>query len=160
MGEFFKFIFRFFHGWRRKIGIVTLLMACVAMCVWCRSHVFTDEISSGRIDYLSIGGGQVKWWHILVASADAHTASQWSWTVYPFEIDDWLDELPSGWRILAIYKTAGFTFVKGDAPNGQTLTFVVVSVLWLVIPLTLTSLWLLLSKPRKSTSKKITEPPP
>ena len=27
----------FFHGWRRKVGIVTLVIACVFMAGWVRS---------------------------------------------------------------------------------------------------------------------------
>ncbi len=32
----------FFHGWRRKIGVVTLLMACVFMAGWVRSLSVRD----------------------------------------------------------------------------------------------------------------------
>ena len=32
----------FFHGWRRKTGIVSLAMACLLMIGWVRSHVKDD----------------------------------------------------------------------------------------------------------------------
>jgi len=35
MGEFFK-------GWRRKTGVVTLVMACVFMSAWVRSQTTID----------------------------------------------------------------------------------------------------------------------
>ena len=42
MGEFFKFIARFFHGWRRKLGVMTLAMACVFTLGWMRSLYFCN----------------------------------------------------------------------------------------------------------------------
>jgi hypothetical protein len=35
----------FFYGWRRKVGVVTLVMACVFMGVWIRSRVAPDTIT-------------------------------------------------------------------------------------------------------------------
>jgi hypothetical protein len=32
----------FFRGWRRKAGVVTLVMACVSMCMWIRGRVFIE----------------------------------------------------------------------------------------------------------------------
>ena len=32
----------YFHGWRRKIGVVTLVMACVFAAGWVRSHWIAD----------------------------------------------------------------------------------------------------------------------
>lgn len=33
-----------FHGWRRKIGALTLLMASLVFAVWVRSHFVEDQI--------------------------------------------------------------------------------------------------------------------
>lgn len=33
----------FFQGWKRKIGVVTLLMACVLLAGWIRSQSIRDE---------------------------------------------------------------------------------------------------------------------
>ena len=33
----------FFKEWRRKVGLLTLLMACVFMAGWVRSHVIQDQ---------------------------------------------------------------------------------------------------------------------
>ena len=51
----------------------------------------------------------------------------------------------------------GFDFGIGEKYEGPS-GYLIVSDLMLAIPLTLGSVYLLLSKPRKSTSKKITEP--
>lgn len=34
----------FFHGWRRKAGCVTLVMALIVMTAWIRSLVVTDSV--------------------------------------------------------------------------------------------------------------------
>ena len=37
-------MFTFFHGWRRKAGVLTLLLACVVMGGWVRSLAITDYL--------------------------------------------------------------------------------------------------------------------
>src|SRR5437764_2395905 len=37
----------FFKGWKRKMGIMTLAMACLLMAAWVRSLVVTDILSPG-----------------------------------------------------------------------------------------------------------------
>jgi hypothetical protein len=32
----------FFRGWRRKAGLVTLVMACAVMAMWARSRFIND----------------------------------------------------------------------------------------------------------------------
>ncbi|MDB5346989.1 MAG: hypothetical protein JWP89_5366 [Schlesneria sp.] len=38
-------MYTFFHGWRRKAGVVTLVMAIALMAMWLRSYLFNDEVS-------------------------------------------------------------------------------------------------------------------
>jgi hypothetical protein len=45
MGEFFRFMGQFFRGWRRKLGVVTLVMACVFTAEWVRSLVYVDALT-------------------------------------------------------------------------------------------------------------------
>lgn len=44
----------FFRGWRRKMGCVTLVMACALMGLWLRSGVIDDLISFeyAGVDYM------------------------------------------------------------------------------------------------------------
>lgn len=54
----------FFHGWRRKVGCVTLVMACVLAIVWGRSYFVEDRIAFTRGDYryaVGTGPGSVTW---------------------------------------------------------------------------------------------------
>lgn len=52
MGEFFRFVFRFLHGWRRRTAAVTLVLALGLMAFWVRNFVVergpsnTDHIDS------------------------------------------------------------------------------------------------------------------
>lgn len=56
----------FFHGWRRKGGVVTLVMASILMAVWIRSGVVIDAVKFSpppydSIHYLTSAGGSVQW---------------------------------------------------------------------------------------------------
>ena len=35
----------FFRGWKRKLGVVSLVMACVFMAGWVRSSLLTDRFA-------------------------------------------------------------------------------------------------------------------
>lgn len=35
----------FFKGWRRKMGVMTLVMACVFAVLWARSQIICDMVS-------------------------------------------------------------------------------------------------------------------
>lgn len=58
----------FFHGWRRKAGVVTLVIACAVTGMWVRSNSMDDEI------FFSIGNRRHRF-----RSAD----SQFSWAAWP-----------------------------------------------------------------------------
>lgn len=153
----------YFHGWKRRIGILTLLMACVITAGWVRNSFFIESI--------------------LVAFG--RTSAAWLWSsdsalcLETHQIDDdvQLDDFPvfpqffsrnrnfsedSIWRniedplFLLHRKWCGFGFDVNDDSTIRT----VVPYWSLVLPTTLLSAWLLLSKPRQSTSKTIIEPTP
>ncbi len=42
----------FFHGWRRKAGVVTLVLACLLTSLWVRSLSIADEINVDRYGYM------------------------------------------------------------------------------------------------------------
>ncbi len=114
----------FFHGGRRKIGIVTLMMACVLTVGWVRSLCLKDEVCilsfrygfGDKIDPLSY------WIHstqstIRLSRQDHHV--RWS--------------------------NPGFTTLKNETDQFQF------HYVFAVLPLTTMSAWLLLRQPRKST---------
>ena len=54
----------FFHGWRRKMGCVALVMACLISSVWARSHHIADEIRvtvAGREHVVASMVGRFMW---------------------------------------------------------------------------------------------------
>jgi hypothetical protein len=56
----------FFRGWRRKVGCVTLMMACVAMPGWTRDRVVHHDVVTrsiiGHRHVVASFSGHVVWW--------------------------------------------------------------------------------------------------
>ena len=54
----------FFHGWRRKVGCITLLMVCGLTGMWARSRVFQDIVFfdfGSRVHTIHTYGGVLTW---------------------------------------------------------------------------------------------------
>jgi len=54
----------FFHGWRRRIGLVTLMVACVFTAGWVRSLGACDQIHCSVFpsETLQSTISQIRWW--------------------------------------------------------------------------------------------------
>jgi hypothetical protein len=114
VGEFFK-------GWRRKLGLVTLAIACLAAVGWTRSYVVADTIS---VDLF--------WQQYVMISVDGSFA--WDW--YPSDSAGLRYER----RIIA---------KKVAAQHRNDMLFN--APYWpFVLPLTLICAWLILVRPRKA----------
>ena len=164
----------FFRGWRRKVGVATLLMACVAMAAWLRSESFCDFYSTEidrdemrlrrRFDIRSASG---KIWITTVDVTSAWGVSVTKWgsrTIGDSTIrrvranqkrdTDYTIELDLG--------SLGFRFETGQFlqnPVTRITTFTIPY--WsITIPLTALSAFLLLSKPRQPNQQKISDPIP
>ena len=153
MGEFFR-------GWRRKIGVVTLVMALLFMGGWVRSLSIQDVLSfhSGR--HTSEHLSSVKCVLVLQRGEidDAEYMMTFpKWTANEFDSETkWFDETGMVWR----WQLYGFGF--GELPNdlieGVQEKYFFIPHWSIVLPLILNSAYLLLSKPPKSTQEKIAEP--
>ena len=116
----------FFRGWRRKAGLVSLATACLLMATWFRNHVVTPQTA-----FLG---------------------------TYPESIEFLGFEIISDNGSLELFDTNGFEEIHFQLPSGQTimteqnLPLLEVPYLWLVLPLSLLSAWLILAKPRKRGS--------
>src|SRR3954462_3489874 len=55
----------FFRGWRRKLGVATLVMACVFAAGWVRSLFHRDNINLSRTAWVVSKNGQLAYWHIV-----------------------------------------------------------------------------------------------
>jgi hypothetical protein len=133
MGEYLK-------PWRRKIGVVTLVMVCVPMGGWIRNRTYEDDIrvSIGDTDHIFESyDDNIRWRGLGPLDRDCQLEVEW--ITRPL--------LPPRTLRLLIHQGAGMA--------GSHYFDVVTVPYWsIVIPLTAISAWLLLSKPRP------TKPPP
>lgn len=152
VGEFCK-------GWRRKVGLVTLAMACVLAVAWGRSHIFRGSIiidSGMRSQHVifSVNGG-IYWRRIYIPSPDGERPHGFGidWnsddaSIFGSFKDDVIYD--SGW---ADWRWRWGDFFVGvdsyDGPNTK-VTGWKCSHPSLVLPLTLLSAWLILVNPRKT----------
>ena len=121
-----------FKGWRRKVGVVTLVMALILMAAWLRSFAIRDTLripTQESSHYFRSVTGSLQWrrfdstangiaWRSYTPAEreSAPRWEKWDWSDWMFEDYAWI--IPY-WSI--------------------------------VIPLTLLSAYLLLWKPRKRT---------
>lgn len=135
----------FFNGWRRKIGCVTLVMACAVAGVWYRSYVVADIISCTALDpwFITVRNGEVAWTRTnLNCPVGARMACDdtqlWATTLSTTA----LSELRPKFSGRGAY--SGVESTIAIAPNARP-TF---SIFWVNLGLTLLSAYLILWKPR------------
>ena len=129
MGSYFK-------PWRRKIGVVTLLMACVFAGRWFRSFRMDDKFT----------------WLNNSTAFRIHSTNYGVFLTSSERFNNEIDGLP-GWSSFPLPRLR--LGIHSYAP-GETHLFCV-KYSTLIIPLALLSAWLLLGKTRKSTQRKPTE---
>jgi len=160
MGEFFK-------GWKRKTGCVTLLMACVFMGGWVKSFDADYLVGFMQHSLNSINGGLIFERPAKQSSIQSNeflflsrNLKKYKFLAAPFEGPTPDDKWRRQWAgfVVAEYEVA-VTLANGTVLL-ETNRFYRVPYWSITIPLTLISLWLLVSKPRKLNQKKISEPIP
>jgi hypothetical protein len=128
----------FLHGWRRKGGVVLLVMACLATGLWVRTLFFADQfcfVIGDRKHYFNSGQSGLSWlsvdrslvveWHMVIPAEDFETR----------HLDRPLTESLN--EVLTILTDRGIN------PACRYLLY-----WWLVLPLTLLSAYLILWKPQ------------
>jgi hypothetical protein len=170
----------FFKGWRRKVGVVTLAMACVLMVGWVRS---INGVAIG-IDRFRFPCGTLNWHEIasfrrgllwervtLVHKSESPRVkpgtepalfNEFSENLVQYQLPHLAGVEERGderfeWRS----QYCGFDGgeLRRDHEMGVIrATFWIIPYYAIVIPLTVISAFLFLSTPRQSTSKKISEP--
>jgi hypothetical protein len=128
----------FFRGWRRKAGLMTLAMALLLMVAWTRSYSVYSMLGfavGGRQFMVQAGTGYVRW-------------SGWSSRT--------AEPLISAWQTLTLNEDhERALIVRQLAIDGSEDSVSWLIPYWsLVLPLTLLSAWLLLSKSRAANSAK------
>jgi len=155
MGDFFK-------GWRRKIGVVTLLMALVAMGGWIRSQFIGDSMwfdnTFGRLHF---GLASTQSDILIASSIDDGSQLRSSFPKFATtEADGFQENLDRQfewhWRVLGFGHGESIRGLR--SPRGFQIWAIPY---WsIVIPLTLLTAYLLLAKPRPNKPKKTIEPVP
>jgi hypothetical protein len=155
MGDFFK-------PWRRKIGVLTLGLACVLMAVWLKTS-FGDRDWCLQVPQFPIlhhfwiaheGLG----WRTQEQSGDAKDSLEFKlrWIVSINKRSDFINRPKLNGEVVGGFR---FDETTTELPTGgrYTTRIWIVPYWSIVSPLTLISIWLLLSKPRKSTPKKMVQ---
>ena len=151
----------FFGDWKRKLGVVTLVMACVLTAGWVRS--------AGTIDLILL---DTQMHHFNLVSGCGHfqfvagrLASQTVSRIESVEIPTQISmEMEFDQNVIRSALPTGVKHLRYDATemaiysiSGDVSTPIMTVPYWsIVLPLTLLSAWLLLSKPRPV--KRVTPP--
>ena len=164
----------FFRGWKRKVGVVMLLMALLAMAAWSRSESFCDfysteidrdEMRSRRRFDIRSASGKIWITTVDITSVWGVSVTKWgSRTLGDSTIrrvranrkrdTDYTIELDLG--------SLGFHFETGQFLQNPVTRMTTVTIpYWsITIPLTALSVFLLLRTHHQSIQKKIIEPIP
>ena len=186
MGEFFKFVYHFFDGWRKRIGLLTLVLALMLVAAMIRSRHYFDSIG--------LNGNPFRF---VIASCDSrlhlfrtgHISEHPYIRPYPFfryfsiermsvigfrhkdskgnvirtyephyrEVE-WRRDL-AGFHASAFTATSDLQVSGFNSPTRPLrIDYLAIPYWSLVVPLTLFSAYLLLTRPMKSMQKKTLEP--
>ena len=155
----------FFHGWRRKAGCITLVIACAFMGMWLRANQICD--------YYLFGSGHDRESHSIVSTAAGlywareelppdSSARKFSrsyqpgWNASPYEDYDWPKDFTTTidvWKVDWRWRLCGFDF--GEYHSISRTWYWVIPYWSIVLPLTVLSACLILWKPRKRVSRLV-----
>jgi hypothetical protein len=130
----------FFHGWRRKLGCIALVMACAVFGMWMRSRVLIDfyEISVGdRQHAFGSCHGYLSW-----RSWDGSVGAGERWQTLPASPND-----------IEIFLNLEYEHLASSHTRQWVLPHA-----WLVVAMTLLAAYLILWKPRKRIEKRDEKP--
>jgi len=127
----------FFRPFRRKLGVLVLVLACVFAGMWIRSTMFYDVISFGntpRQQAIFSIGGRLTYWMYTLHSPDTPYRQVQSARFESADLPARLESIATTRELL----TATDNLVEFWLPY------------WAIVsPLTLLSAWLLIGKPRR-----------
>jgi hypothetical protein len=145
MGEFFR-------GWRRKFGVMAMVMACVFMAAWIRSFTVVDMFEFQRQDSFQSLRSSNGWlgWHNDIA---LFPRARWESMT--------LDHYQALWIVetgLVSIETQTARQLDSSVSDPILIAYALPH-LSIVLPLTALSAYLLLSKPRPQKRATTIEPP-
>jgi hypothetical protein len=136
----------YFKPLRRKFGVVTLSLACAFMAGWMRSQTISESISfrgsPSRVHVLSSRASFLRW------NCRGGDSPERFYARTKFDHDSIAALVNDDLQIDHRWRMCGFQSVSGLTPSGVPTAIWIIPFASIVIPLTLLSVWLLLSKPR------------
>ena len=144
----------FFHGWRRKVACVALVMACMMMGAWIKSRFIADTISvtfgsftTYKVCFFNRG---ILLLHLSETGSpgDGTRYPRFEWSSERYPDHHHPGEIPSPIDAIADEAFCGFGYY-GESSEYESFRIVIIPFLSVVGPLTLLSACLLLRKPRK-----------
>jgi hypothetical protein len=151
----------FFHGWRRKTGVVALGLACVVMGLWIRSRGVVDAATFTDVRHCITNSPLGLDWSNRTGMGQVSVPQflNMRWDTVAIEdsnFDSFRKSPPVGWETVWDYHCCGFQFAKFKLTGSPLLSLVYAEyATWtiphwaVVLPLTLLSAYLLLWRPRK-----------
>lgn len=149
---------KIFYGWRRKAGVVVLLVALLLIGRWMRGQRIADIIGlynddNREILFLQTSRDGLMWEHQVAQKDKMPAVPIWRRTVLksdgpvmPFDDPNWLllNTMDRRWRL------CGFDFGRWHTTkmNGCSVTYWNIPYWSVILPLTLLAASLILSKPR------------
>lgn len=147
----------YFKPFRRKLGLVTLLLACVVAAGWIRSRSYADcwTIDNGMAGR-NFGSSQFGLGYEYFHDSNGSVIP----TRTHFSTEDWSKgPLSSLDNMKWDFDACGFRFGEAKTSNKAFQLRTAIIPYWsIVTPLTLLSAWLLLSKSRTRLPKPASEP--
>ena len=151
----------FYHGWRRKIGCVTLVMACVVAAAWLRSFVVWDEVclisTTGYMVQLCSDRGQLGFEHESLSEWEEPSALEVEWNSQKpapdFALFGYLNQPIESfeWR-------RNFAGISIGVYDFRHSAFCILPYWCIALPLSLLSAYLILRKPRKKATQPVSAP--
>ena len=138
----------FFHGWRRKTGVVALVMACVLAGTWLRTLAVCDYLTLRTNPQSCIG------LHLLGGCAELRyewlDKSESAKVTICDRLFIWNQDDPVGWsmRFLPMFRWSSLRRIGWFTPATECIS-VTLPLLTTTISLTLLSAYLILWKPRE-----------
>ena len=133
----------FFRGWRRKVGCVTLVMACVLMAGWVRSLQVIEAISlPGTLNKTTLLMSNPHVLTLIFGPEESPADTGYFW--FESRDENPLDDFADAWS----WRFCGFG-VADVHTDGEFITVWMLPYWAFTIPLTLLSAYLIVWKPRQ-----------
>lgn len=161
----------FFRGWRRKLGCLMLVLACVVMAWWVRGFSVEDIIQFGKpsnpgdrfvyspVQNIVFSSYEGISWVNDETTDDSNLGWIPGWGASPIKPHGAFGTLVKG-EILWRWELCGFDFCYASRSSHILRSRWTIPYWSLTLPLTLISFWLLLTKHRKPIPEKLSEPIP